>query len=123
MLRQNQNLILAPLTTYAPGNYSLGPFQNPGAKGVLLYLYLSQLASGASLTATIQGQDPASQQWLNLLSSAALTAVGLTSLLVYPGVGATANQTANGVVPRSWRVLLAVASGNVQASVGGCLMV
>lgn len=58
---------------------------------------------------TIQGKDPNSGKYYTLLASAALGAVATTVLTVYPGLTASANVVANDFVPRTFRVITAVA--------------
>lgn len=78
-----------------------------------------------SLTVTIQGKDAASGAYYTLLASAAITAAGTTVLTVYPGQTASANVSANDVLPRTWRVLYAIAGTTpaVSATVGASLIV
>jgi hypothetical protein len=72
-----------------------------------------------SITATIEGQDPASGKWYTILASAVLTAVGTVVLRVYPGLVVAANLAANDILPRTWRVNVVANNANpVTYSVG-----
>lgn len=71
-------------------------------------------------TVTIQGKDQASGKYFTLLASAALSATGTTVYTVYPGAPATANVSANDVLPKTFRVIDAIAGTTpaVTATVG-----
>lgn len=73
-----------------------------------------------SLTITVEGKDPVSGKYFTVLQSAALTAVGTTVLSVGIGLPATANVSANAILPRTWRVSAAIggATPAVTAKVG-----
>lgn len=83
---------------------------NPSRRGLKLVIDITAITGTTpSLTVTIQGKDPVSGKYFNILASAALTATGTTVLTVYPGLTAAANVTANDVLPRNWRVISAIA--------------
>jgi hypothetical protein len=76
-----------------------------------------------SLTLRIQHLDPISGKYVNILSSAALTGVGTTRLIVYPGCVAAANAVANEPLPELYRIV--VNHGNANAAtykVSACLI-
>lgn len=78
--------------------------------------------NGGSLTVTIQGKDAASGKYFTLLASAAITSVGTTRLVVYPGNTVAANLSVSTVLPATWRVDV-VKSGNAPvASIGASLI-
>lgn len=83
------------------------PFFNPLHKGIKLVVDITGLTGTTpSLTVTIRGRDPVSGKAYTILASAALTANGTTILTVYPGIPATANVSANDVLPAHWDLLL-----------------
>jgi hypothetical protein len=63
----------------------------------------------ASITPSIQGQDPVSGSWYTILTGAAVSAVGTTVLRVGPTIIAAANVAANAMLPKLFRVAVAVA--------------
>ena len=63
----------------------------------------------ASVTPTIDGFDPASGKWYNILTGAAVTAVGTTVLTIHPWITASANVKANDFLPEVFRVVMTVA--------------
>lgn len=82
---------------------------NPGRRGVQLGINITALGGvSPTLTVTIQGKDPVSGQYYNLLTSAAIAATGFTLLTVYPGAPATANVSAPQSLPLTWRVITAI---------------
>lgn len=56
-----------------------------------------------TLTVTLQGKSPQGVYY-TLLASAALTTTGLTVLRVYPAAPATANISANDILPETLRI-------------------
>lgn len=75
--------------------------------------------AGFSITPTIQGLDPASGKWYTLLAGAAIGATGTTVLRVGPALTAAANTVAAFILPKTWRLSMAVAdTKSVTYSVG-----
>lgn len=81
---------------------------NYNARGLHLVIDITTFTAG-SITITIQGKDPVSGKYYNILTSAALAAVATTVLRVYPNATIAANLSINDVLPRVWRVTVAVA--------------
>ena len=63
-----------------------------------------------TFTVTIQGKDPASGKYYTLLTGAAIAGTGAQVLKVGRGLPATANVSANDILPTVWRVSVAGAS-------------
>ena len=61
------------------------------------------------LTPTIQGFDPTSSKWYDILVATPISTVGTTVLKVGPGLGAIVGATAADILPQQWRVSIAVA--------------
>jgi hypothetical protein len=88
---------------------------NLNCRGVHLVIDTTTMTgAGPTLTVTIQGKDPTSGKFYNILASAAIATATTTVLKVYPGLTAAANLVANDVLPREWRVV-AVAGGTLTA--------
>lgn len=79
---------------------------NRGHRGLHLIVDLTVLAAAETVTPKLQGQDPASGKWYDLLVGAAISATGTNVYKVYPGIAAVANGAASDVVPATWRVVL-----------------
>jgi hypothetical protein len=99
-------------------------FINYNAKGAHIIIDVSALIAGAELTPTIQGKDPVSGNYYDLLVGLPITATGTNIIKIYPGIAAVVNAAASDILPRTWRVSLAVANANsVTYSVGAQLVV
>ena len=73
---------------------------------------VTAIVSSPILTPTIQGYDPTSDKWYNILVATPISAVGTTVLKVGPGLGAMVGATAADILPQQWRVSIAVANTN-----------
>jgi len=62
------------------------------------------VAGTSTLTVTIQGKDPVSGNYYDLLIGTAIAAAGLVILKLYPGIGTLAGGAASDILPRIWRV-------------------
>lgn len=92
---------------------------NHGARGVHVIIDVTLDPASASFTPTIQGKDPLSGKYYDLLVGNAITATGTTVLKIYPGIVALANAAANDILPRDWRVKLVHVDGDtITYSVG-----
>lgn len=74
--------------------------------GLLVFINITAITGTTpTLTVTVKGLiDEAATATYTILASAALNATGLTVLRIYPGLTASANVTANDVVPGFCRV-------------------
>ena len=63
----------------------------------------------ASVTPSIQGKDPVSGAYYTILTGAAVAATGITVMRVGPTITAAANVAANAILPKEFRVSVAVA--------------
>ena len=77
-----------------------------GFKGVKLHLYVETIPSG-TLGLHLSGVERYSNQEYYLLSSSAITASGVYTLTVYPGVTVQSNLALSTVIPFDWRVVVA----------------
>jgi len=103
-----------------PPNTS-GNLNNYSCRGLKVYINIT--AATGTLTVTIQGFDVASGLYYTILASTALASTGQTLLTVYPNATVTANVSINDVIPETFRISMAVAGGNITATVGACLIV
>jgi hypothetical protein len=81
-------------------------------KGVIVNINVTADPALASVVFTIQGQDPISGEWYDILTSAAVAAVGHTVLRVYPGLVAVTNLAISYPLPSAWRVRAVAADGD-----------
>lgn len=99
-------------------------FTNRNARGVHIVINVTAIVSAPSLVFTVQGKDSVSSAYYTILVSAAIVGTGTTVLRIYPGLTAAANVTVSDVLPRQWRVSVAVGNANsITYSVGASLIV
>lgn len=92
---------------------------NANWRGIQLSVNITAYTSG-TWTPSIQGWDPSSSTWYDILVGPALAATGKTVLKVYPGILPTPNGSASDMLPRTWRVVMTGASTPIATfSVGG----
>lgn len=77
---------------------------NYGFSGVVVTIDATAIVATPSVVFTIQYKDTLSDKYKDILSSAAITATGTTTLMVHPTVTAAANTKANSPLPKVWRV-------------------
>lgn len=73
-------------------------FGTLGARGLILVISVTAISATPSVTFVIRGVTPDGVEY-DILSSAAITAVGVTRLQVHPSLAAAANAKANDLVP------------------------
>ena len=93
---------------------------NPSWKGADIIVNVSAYTLG-TYTPHVQGKDPVSGNYYDILVGSAIGAAGVTTLHVYPGIAATANVAASAILPTTWRVQLVGATPNMTLSVGANL--
>jgi hypothetical protein len=96
---------------------------NQGARGILVFLDVTDNASSGSITLEIDGKDPASGKYYALLTGTAVTSTGTVVYRVFPGAAVSANASANDALPRTWRVKVTTNNANaITYSVGAVLL-
>lgn len=96
---------------------------NTHGRGVHVIIDATAVTATPSVVAKVQGKDPVSGKYYDLLESAAITGTGTTVLKVYPGLLASANLVANDMLPRTWRVRLEHGDGDsITYSVGAVII-
>ncbi len=97
--------------------------QNIEARGLHVIIDVTLDPALASITPHIQGKDPASGKYYDLLVGVAITATGTTVLKVYPGIAVAANAAASDIMPKTWRVrMVHVDADSITYSVGAALV-
>lgn len=110
----------------ASSNGHSADYVNAQNRGIVVVVNISAISgTSAALQVTIQGKDMASGNYYTLLQSASLTATGLTTLTVYPGIAAASNTAADASLPQNWRVSFSISgtSPSVTGTIGACLLV
>ena len=96
---------------------------NPGALGVVVVIDATLDAALASVVFKIQGKDPASGKYYDILESTAVASVTTRILRVHPAHTASANLIAKDMIPRTWRVIATHADADaITYSVGYSLV-
>ena len=104
--RQSQTLLASAARTTAQTS------QDFSAEEVLSsdFVFNVTLDPGtASVTPSIEGKDPVSGAYYTILTGAAVAATGVTVMRVGPTITAAANVAANAILPKEFRVSVAVA--------------
>ncbi len=91
-------------------------FINYNAKGVIITLDVTATADTPSITLQIEHKDSSGSKYeILLLTTAAVTATGVHTYIVYPGIGAASDdvvQVAGFPLGRTWRVTVTHADGD-----------
>lgn len=87
-------------------------------RGHYLDVVVDTTAGAGNVVIAIDGKDPVSGKYYNLLTSTALSGVSTTVLRIGPALTAAANLTANLCLPSIWRVTYTVAGAALTFSVG-----
>jgi hypothetical protein len=103
------------LTAQGAGTAATGLLDTQQSKGCMVLINVTSVTG--SLTVTLQGVDTTSGATYTILASAAISTTGLTVLRVYPGLTASANATANDVIPVACKISSVVATGPCTATV------
>lgn len=83
-------------------------FTNYNGRGITVVLNITALGAGTTWTVSIDEQDVASTNFVNVLTGAAVAAAGTTRYRVYPGIPAVANVDAAVAISRAIRVQIIV---------------
>lgn len=113
-----------PQTPYSPPNVNLGNLVTLTAasagvnsavqvnnfyRGVQIGIDVTAITGTTpTLTVTLEGVDPVNGSTFTVLASAALSATGYTTLTVFPAIAATANVSANTILPFNWKIVTAI---------------
>lgn len=84
--------------------YSSGDQDGTDIEFLHIIIDVTAVTATPALTVRIQGKDPASGKYYDILVSTAIATVSTTVLKVGPGLTAAANLVANDIVPSIWRV-------------------
>lgn len=106
--RQRGNVETGALITHTAASAGVnGADQtNYNGRGVKVIIDVTAITgTSPTLTVTLQGKDPTSGKYFTILASAAISTVSTVVLTIFPGATASANVTANDVLPRTFRVI------------------
>lgn len=103
---QNAGGILLPSLARTGASYVSADQVNNAANAIHVITDCTAFTSG-TFTVTLQGKDPASGKYYTLLTGAAIAGTGTQVLKVGRGMPATANVSANDILPTIWRISVA----------------
>lgn len=106
-----ESVQLIPSASRTATNYS-DRQDNLLSRGVIADISVTTPGTG-SVTLSIQRWNPATMTWVDMLATAAIITATTGTLTLFPGAAITANVSANGSLPRGWRV--AVTHNNANA--------
>lgn len=110
-LRANtEETILASAARTASVNSA--DFTNHNAKGAHFIVDVSADPAAASITVKVQGKDPISGNYYDILVSNAIVSVGTNLLKVFPGITTVANAAASDILPRTYRISVTAADAD-----------
>lgn len=111
----NKNGTILPYTARAENaSYTSDPIQNPGAKGVRLFITTGVIGT-TTLTVKVQVQNPLDDSWSDLTgaASAALSDDNATKVVtIYPGIATTANVAVSDHLGPVWRIVATLNDGD-----------
>lgn len=106
--RQRANIEQTILTSAArTANTTSSDFTNYNGVGLHLIIDVTSITDTPSIVPTIQGKDPVSNNYYDVLVGAAITSTGTNVLKVAPGIVASPNAAARDFLPRTWHVSIA----------------
>lgn len=94
------------------GTQTVQPITNFQGCGCVVTVDVATLNS-ANLTLHIQGQDPSSATYYDILVGTAITGAGLFAYYVHPAVTTTAGVAQSAVLPRLWGIEVVPAAGGL----------
>ena len=99
-------------------------FMNHNAKGLHAIISVTAVIPTGSITPIIQGKDPVSGNYYDILQGLPITTVSTNVIKVFPGISAIVNSSASDILPRIYRLRVTHLNGvNVTYSVGGALVI
>ena len=95
------------ISRFSPVQHARRPHRRRSLPAVVpgcFFINVTATSATPSVVFTIDGQDPISGAAYNILTSAAITATGLTVLRVHPALSAAANTIAKDMLPAAVKV-------------------
>lgn len=113
-------------TVAASALYGVGTINGPdidttGCSFLNVVVDLTAVGSSGTLVVTIQGKDPASGKYYDILASSSLASNATTRLKVGPTIAASANATAQDYLPKTIRIKQVVGTAGSTYSIGASL--
>jgi hypothetical protein len=98
------------LTAYASAARTATPtafeFSPRNAKALTVFIDATAVTATPSVVCTIDGKDPLSGKYFNMLTSAAIATVSTKTMRIGPGLAAVANLTIADFLPSAMRIVM-----------------
>ena len=117
---QNLSATILPSALRTAAQVSSADQINLRWTGATVIVNVTAFVSG-TYTPKIQGKDPVSGTYYDILVGPAIGATGITILKIYPGISVVANGAASDFLPRVWRVQLNGTTPSMTISIGANL--
>lgn len=111
MTTYNENIPILP-SLARTATVTGDDIKNLLSRGLHLIIDVTSITSTPSVVPKIQGKDPVSGKYYDLLTGAAITATGTTVLKLFPSATASANVAVNDFLPSVFRVVMTHANSN-----------
>lgn len=97
---------------------------NYNSRGLHVIIDVTSVTATPSITPKIQGKDPVSGNYYDVLVGSAITTTGTNVIKVYPGIATVSNGAASDILPLTWRVRVEHAdTDSITYSVGAVVVV
>jgi hypothetical protein len=103
MGKYNKSLYQSEARTASPASVSI---VDDEVTGIQVIIDTTAVAATPSVVPTIDGFDPLSGKWYNILTGAAIATVSTVVLRIHPDLVAVANLTAADFLPKKYRVVM-----------------
>lgn len=122
--RQRNNLdnIVAIVSAAYTTTQTTSDQTNFNHRGIIAVLNVTVAGTG-SVTLEIDGKDPVSGAYYAVLTGVAVTTNSTNVYRAYPGLTASANATANDILPRTWRIKVTANNANTITYSVGCILI
>lgn len=121
----NASLVGAASAVVVPSTVTTSDFTNADFLGAHFVINVTAMDAGSTLDVAIQGKDPVSGNYYDLLNVTQITqaAIGAafpdtTVAKIYPGIATIAGGAASDILPETWRLKFVVGTANATFSVG-----
>ena len=88
------------------------PYSDDNVTGIQVIINVTAATSTPSVVPAIDGYDPLSQTWYNILTGVAITGTGATVLRVHPSMASASNVTAGDFLPETYRIVMTHGNSN-----------
>jgi hypothetical protein len=111
MTKYNENFPVLP-SAARTATVTGDDIKNLLSRGLHLIIDVTSVTSTPSIVPKIQGKDPVSGKYYDLITGAAITTTGTTILKLFPTATAVANLAVNDFLPSVFRVVMTHGNAN-----------